>query len=201
MGSKSDEVIEIYERHACDWAHVRELRSFEKPLLDVFISLIPVCGSVLDIGCGTGEPIGRYLAANGCDVTAIDASPSMIALAKKRFPQLNCAIMDMRKLSIDREFDGLLAWNSFFHLDQRSQNRMFSVFREHSKLGTVLMFSACAYLSETFGKLGGEPLYHASLDNAQYHSLLEANGFATLTVLSDSAQDNWHTVWIARCVK
>jgi trans-aconitate methyltransferase len=201
MRSKSDEVIEIYERHASDWIHGRRLHSFERPFLKTFISLMPARRSVLDIGCGTGEPIDRYLVANGCDVTAIDASPSMIALAKKHFPQLNFTVMDMRKLSIDRKFDGLLAWNSFFHLDQHSQNQMFPIFRKHSQLGTILMFSAGAYLSETFGQLGGESLYHASLDNAQYHSLLEENGFATLTVLNDSVQENWHAVWIARCVK
>ena len=38
---------------------------------------------VLDVGCGTGEPTVRQLAAGGLDVTGIDLSDGMLALARR----------------------------------------------------------------------------------------------------------------------
>jgi len=38
---------------------------------------------VVDVGCGTGSVLGRYAAA-GCRVTGLDASPGMLAEARRR---------------------------------------------------------------------------------------------------------------------
>lgn len=38
---------------------------------------------VLDVGCGTGTQLERYVAA-GCEVTGVDTSPAMLARAKER---------------------------------------------------------------------------------------------------------------------
>lgn len=38
---------------------------------------------VLDVGCGTGTQLERYVAA-GCDVAGIDTSPAMLARARER---------------------------------------------------------------------------------------------------------------------
>jgi 2-polyprenyl-3-methyl-5-hydroxy-6-metoxy-1,4-benzoquinol methylase len=46
-------------------------------------SLAPVKGSVLDIGCGTGS-LSVVLAGLGYEVTGIDFSPAMIALAEQK---------------------------------------------------------------------------------------------------------------------
>ncbi|TWF98150.1 class I SAM-dependent methyltransferase [Kitasatospora viridis] len=42
---------------------------------------------VLDIGCGTGDPTVRQLAAGGLLVTAVDLSDGMLSLARRTFPQ------------------------------------------------------------------------------------------------------------------
>ncbi len=46
-------------------------------------SLPALKGAALDIGCGTGS-ISLILAQMGCEVTGIDLSPAMIALARKK---------------------------------------------------------------------------------------------------------------------
>ncbi|WP_018350552.1 class I SAM-dependent methyltransferase [Longispora albida] len=43
------------------------------------------CGSVLDLGCGTGRDAG-YLARQGYRVTGVDISPEMIAYARSQHP-------------------------------------------------------------------------------------------------------------------
>jgi len=64
---------------------------------------------VLDIGCGMGEPIGRYLVEAGLAVTGVDSSASLIAMCRERFPDHEWLVADMRTLGLGRRFDGLLA--------------------------------------------------------------------------------------------
>ena len=127
---------------------------------------------VLDLGCGSGEPIGRYLADRGCGLTGVDTAPEMIEFWKAALPEQSCHVADMRSLSIGRTFDGLLAWNSVFHLCPDDQRRMFPTFRAHAAPGAVLMFTSGTGYGTAFGDLEGEPLYHASLSAAEYRALL-----------------------------
>jgi hypothetical protein len=41
-------------------------------------------------------------------------------------PHQEWIIADMRRVSLDRRFDGILAWDNFFHLDHDDQRRMCS---------------------------------------------------------------------------
>ena len=93
-------------------------------------------------GCGSGEPIARHLLERGVEVTGVDSSPEMMALFAHNFPSYSAQVADMRTLSLSRRFDGLLAWNSFFHLSHADQRGVFPVFREHSAPSAVLMFTS-----------------------------------------------------------
>ncbi|MEU7019944.1 class I SAM-dependent methyltransferase [Streptomyces sp. NPDC046203] len=41
---------------------------------------------VLDVGSGTGRPVAELLAGAGCEVTGIDVSATMVALAREQVP-------------------------------------------------------------------------------------------------------------------
>jgi hypothetical protein len=49
---------------------------------------------------------------------------------------------DMRCLALDRRFDGILAWDSFFHLKHEDQQAMFPIFAAQAAPGAILMFNA-----------------------------------------------------------
>ncbi|MFC8449658.1 methyltransferase domain-containing protein [Kitasatospora sp. NPDC057223] len=57
---------------------------------------------VLDVGCGTGEPTVRQLAAGGLDVTGIDLSDGMLALARRAGAPARYERIDMYDLATDR---------------------------------------------------------------------------------------------------
>jgi SAM-dependent methyltransferase len=97
-------------------------------------------GSILDIGCGSAQPIAGYLIGKGYDVTGVDTSPGLIGLCRSRFPQQNWLVADMRQLSLSWCYTGLLAWDSFFHLCPDDQRRMFPIFGRHAAPGAALMF-------------------------------------------------------------
>ncbi len=198
MENHSERIIGLYQRHAGTWDRERGRSLFEKPWLDRLRALLPARGSVLDIGCGSGEPIARYLIDCGHAVTGADSSPAMIAMCKARFPAQAWIVADMRDLSLGRRFDGILAWDSFFHLGADDQRRMFPVFRRHAAPNAALLFTSGPSHGEAIGTFQGEPLYHASLDPAEYRALLRENGFDVVSHMAKDPDCGGHTVWLAR---
>lgn len=194
----STRIVSLYERHARTFDRERGKNLFERRWLDRFRAVAGAGASILDIGCGSGEPIARYLIAAGHDVTGVDSSETMIALCRERFPAQSWVVADMRDLNLDRRFNGILAWDSFFHLTQDEQKAMFTVFAEHVASGGALMFTSGPRAGEAIGSYQGEALYHASLDPEDYERLLAAHGFDVIDHVAADATCGGHTIWLAR---
>jgi hypothetical protein len=123
-----------------------------------------------------------------------------IALCRQRFPEHEWIIADMRTLSLNRPFQGILAWDSFFHLSPEHQRRMFAIFHAHACAGTALMFTSGPRHGEAIGSYQGERLYHASLAPEEYRGLLSSYGFALVSHQAEDPLCGLHTVWLARAV-
>jgi SAM-dependent methyltransferase len=199
MADDAERIIPLYDRYARAWDGDRLKSLFEPPWLDRFLALLPRTGSILDIGCGSGEPIARYLIEAGYDLTGADSSPAMIEMCKSRFPNQNWLVKDMRTVSLDRRFEGLLAWDSFFHLRKEDQRKMFPIFRAHAAPEAALMFNSGPRNGEATGAYRGEPLYHESLAEAEYRSLLDQNGFDVVSHVGEDPICGGRTVWLAQC--
>ncbi|CAD5295304.1 Methyltransferase domain-containing protein [Bosea sp. 62] len=198
MTDSADAVVSLYQRHAAAYDQQRGRKPMEARWLDRFLSLLPATAAVLDLGCGMGEPIARHLIERGCTVTGIDSSAPLIALCRERFQQQDWQVGDMRELALGRRFDGLIAWDSFFHLKPDDQRRMFPLFGEHAAEGAVLLFTSGPAHGEAIGNFEGEPLYHGSLDPAEYRALLDANGFAVVEHIVEDPNCGGHTIWLAQ---
>jgi SAM-dependent methyltransferase len=199
MTSDAERIVGLYERHARAWVADRKRARFvEQEWLDRFASLLPECSSVLDIGCGAGEPMATHLIARGHGVTGIDSSPTMISLCQGSLRGHRWLVADMRGLELGERFSGVIAWDSFFHLTPDDQRNMFPIFRIHAAPGAALLFSSGPRQGEAIGSDGGEPLYHASLAPAEYRALLDANGFSVLAYAAEDPTCGGRTVWLAR---
>jgi SAM-dependent methyltransferase len=196
--SAAGRVIDLYQRHAVAWSRERGERLPERAWLDRFLGLLPRDPAVLDIGCGPGVPIGRYLIENHCRVSGVDTSSAMIGMCADRFPSHHWQVADMRTLELGRTFDGIMAWDSFFHLPQADQRRMFPIFGRHAGAGAALMFTSGPSAGERIGSYQGEPLYHASLDGGEYRRLLRDNGFGVVEHVAEDPTCGLHTVWLAQ---
>jgi SAM-dependent methyltransferase len=192
-----DTVVDLYQRHAREYDRDRSCSLQERAWLDRFLIHVRPGGTVLDLGSGTGEPIARYLLDRGFRVVGVDGSPAMIELCRARFPDCEWFVADMRQLELGRRFDGLLAWDSFFHLGKDDQRAMFRRFASHAQSGAPLMFTGGAAEGEAIGVCYQEPLYHASLGPAQYEQLLVTNGFVLREYVAEDSQCDGHTVWLA----
>lgn len=194
----SNRIVDQYERHAHDWAARRgSVIGPERKWIDRFLSGCEEGATVLDLGCGSGDPIARYLLQCRMRVTGVDSSLTLVTMCRERFPSAEWIHADMRSLDLQRGFDGVIAWDSFFHLTMAEQRAMFPVFARHLLPGGRLLFTSGTAEGEAIGEWLGEPLYHASLGEEEYRDLLARHGLDVLHYQADDAECGNHTVWIA----
>lgn len=143
----------------------------ETPYLARMAEASGTAGTVLDIGCGAGEPVARYFIEQGLTVTGVDLSAALLAKSRARFPVHEWIHADMHGLSLGRRFDAVLAWDSFFHLTAE---------------GTA------------YGDMAGHMFHHASLDTTEYTSLLAKHGFMIMLCDIDNKDCGGRTVWLAQ---
>lgn len=198
QGAAAD-VVGLYTRHAEAWDQVRgpEVRQ-EGAWLARFSAFLPPGGRVLDLGCGTGRPLGAWLLGQGFAVTGVDASAPAVNLARARLTLGEWICADMRTLKLGRTFDGLLAWDSLFHLTREDQRALFPLLGLHAGPGAVLMFTSGPAEGTAMGEFAGDPLHHASLSPAEYRDRLAAEGFDVLHFTPEDPDCGGHTVWLAR---
>ncbi|MEG3086129.1 class I SAM-dependent methyltransferase [Sphingomonas sp. PB4P5] len=81
--------------------------------------------SIVDVGCGSGVPIARALIEYGFTLFGVDASPSLLAAFRRRFPaaQSVCEAAE-DSLFFNRTFDAALAIGLLFLLSADNQRKV-----------------------------------------------------------------------------
>lgn len=89
--------------------------------------------SVLEIGCGTGELLGKI---RGTDKTGIDFSEKMIEEAKKQFPGIRFICMPAEEITLKEKFDVIILSNLVGYLVDIQQvfNELKKVCHEETKV-------------------------------------------------------------------
>jgi len=182
-----------------DWFYENRSQSLmEKDHLDSLISKLPVNARILDLGCGAGKPIYEYLVHKKFKVVGVDASEKMISIAKKNFPSGEFYIQDMRELALNQQFDAIIAWHSFFHLQQPDQIEMFSKFKEFLFPNGLLLLTTGTEKTEVWSEINGKQLYHSSLSIEDYNELLKKNNFELINHTVNDVHCGGATVWLAK---
>lgn len=190
-------IAELYQRHASAFDAARRGSFPERTWLERFERMLPQQAEVLDLGCGGGEPIARFLIDQGHRLTGVDTSTTLIALARTRFARHKWIEADMMRFGGDSgAYDGILAWCSLFHLEVDQQEKLIRRMSVWLRKGGVAMFNTGPANGTAMGELGGEDLYHASLAPAEYNAIFAECGLAVINHVIEDASCGGFTVWL-----
>ena len=116
-----------YDQHAGEYSsrtdHVDLTDHYDR-----FLARIPPGGRLLDAGCGPGRDSLAFL-ARGYDVTAMDASITMVEVARR---QLGQPVLHLRHedIAYDREFDGIWANATLLHVSHSDLPEVLARYRK-----------------------------------------------------------------------
>ncbi|HEX5290185.1 MAG TPA: class I SAM-dependent methyltransferase [Streptosporangiaceae bacterium] len=113
----------------------------DRRLLDEFALTVAGQGPVWDVGCGAAGHITRFLADQEVEVVGCDISPGVVAEARRRQPDLDFRVADLRRLPVpDGSLAGILAFYSLIHLPRPQIPVALAEFRRVLKpTGTLLL--------------------------------------------------------------
>jgi SAM-dependent methyltransferase len=106
-----------WEAVAHEFVEGRQRSSVGVTTVRTWARWLPVGASILDLGCGSGVPISGALLEDGFAVYGVDASPTLTAAFRERFPRAHVACEPAEDSRFfDRAFDGAVAWGLVFLL-------------------------------------------------------------------------------------
>ncbi|MFI0367866.1 class I SAM-dependent methyltransferase [Actinomadura sp. 1N219] len=93
-----------------------------RPWISELNRRIPAGGTVLDLGCGSGVPVARALAAAGHRVTGIDISDVQIRRARRLVPRADFLRADITDVTYEpATFDAIVSFYALIHLPVAEQ--------------------------------------------------------------------------------
>ncbi|HET7621638.1 MAG TPA: class I SAM-dependent methyltransferase, partial [Gemmatimonadaceae bacterium] len=143
-----------YEAIAAEFIAVRGSPSVSRPAIGArtvreWIRTLRPGGTALDLGCGSGYPITQLLVEAGLQAYGVDASPSMVAAFRTRFPDVPVECNDVTRSDFfGREFDGVVAWGLLFLLRPEAQAQLIDKVGHGLVRGGQFLFTAPRELCE-----------------------------------------------------
>lgn len=161
-----------------------------KATVSQWLAHLPAGGSVLDLGCGFGEPHARQLLAAGHEVFGIDASPTLAAECRRRLPNMSVTCEPIEDSDFfGRRFDAVLAIGLIFLLDEPVQERVLAKSAAALTSGGRLLFTAPWQPCEWQDRLTGRR--SSSLGRQRYSELLERCGLSLEEELTDEGDNHY----------
>jgi cyclopropane fatty-acyl-phospholipid synthase-like methyltransferase len=154
---------------------------------------------VLDLGCGTGEPVARYAAARGFRVLGVDESERMLEIARRVVPGAEFVRADMCEMNLDGGFAAAVAWDSVFHVARVRHREVFRKLHGLLDPGGRLLLSAGGSGHEGFtSEMHGRDFFYSAHDPAETLRLLTEEGFVVELCEEDDPSSRGHIAVVAR---
>lgn len=112
---RKDDVLEFFDSYTERVLHWEQHFAFyHKTVIQLLNELIPPGNKVIDLGCGDGDKLASLNPREGL---GIDLSPNMVALARKRHPELKFEVGDVGKTDLPQNYEYLIAVNLIEYLE------------------------------------------------------------------------------------
>lgn len=167
---------------------------------------LPAGAKILDLGCGTGDPIARHIVNRGFRVTCIDESREMLKFAQQTVLKAKFIHADMVDLELNDKFDGAIAWDSMFHVERKHHAAIYRKLFQALNAGSRVLLSVGGsapdeeddsvegFTSEMFG----QTFYYSGFAPEVTRKMIEAAGFEIEMWEVDDPTSRGHIAVIAR---
>ena len=185
-----------YEAIAAEFIAIRGSPNVNRPAIGTrtvreWIGTLRSGSAVLDLGCGSGYPITQLLVDAGLQAYGVDASPSMVAAFRTRFPEVPVECNDVTRSDFfGREFDGVIAWGVLFLLRSEAQEELIYRVGHALTSGGQFLFTAPREICEWSDSMTGR--LSVSLGAEEYRRLLEAAGLVLIDEMEDEGDNHYY---------
>ena len=154
---------------------------------------LPHEAAVIDLGCGPGFPITEVLVAEGLNVFAVDAAPSLVEAFRRNLPNTPVVCEAVQDSAFfERTFHGVLAWGLIFLLSPDDQHHLIQRIAEVLVPGGRLLFTSSAEPAVWNDAMTG--LESRSLGAEEYRRQLSAVGLSVIGEYEDEGQNHYYDV-------
>ncbi|MFT2016394.1 class I SAM-dependent methyltransferase [Streptomyces sp. 796.1] len=166
-----------------------ESQPFDLAMLGAFARVVQAGGGgkVLEVGSGPGW-VAAHLHGLGVDVSGLDLSPEMVALARRTYPELRFDEGTMAEIPLaDGALAGLVAWYSLIHIPPALVPAVLTEFHRVLAPDAPLLLAfqigdEPLHLTEAFGHTIALDFHRLQPDQLAQH--LDAAGFTTQATLT-----------------
>ena len=159
-------------------------------------SSIRVGGRVLDIGCGSGQPLTRALLASGHRIVGLDSASNMLRRFRANCPDTPAvkAVVQACPFAAD-VFDAAIAWGVMFHLKQAEQMLAIASVSRVLRPGSPFLFTAGDVDDDSgdhVGVMNGVEFHYYSFSIDRYRSVLGDHRFTLVDLHRDSGTNLYY---------
>jgi SAM-dependent methyltransferase len=154
---------------------------------------LPLGATVLELGPGHGVPISQTLIDAGFRIYAVEASPSLAAAFRVRFPQasVECEAVEESDF-FDQSFDGVVAWGLLFLLAPEAQENLIHEVARALKPGGRFLFTAPRQVCQWEDIMTGQTSVSLGID--AYRHAFEAAGLTLAGEAEDEGENHYFLV-------
>ncbi len=170
-----------YNKIADAWDERRKNKATD-PCIVNFAAMLSPHSKILDVGCGSGCPISKYLVEHSHCVTGIDMSEAMVEKANALHLQ-NASFFtcDFMEWHTDSLYDAVIAFDSLWHIPYDKQKLIYPKIASHLKPNGLLLFTHGKTDGGVQGDMYGQTFYYNALDGCVVRQILEENSFQVLS--------------------
>lgn len=198
-----------YDRIAAQWhKNFRGQAYVDRSLgyVDCVLEGLAARANVLDLGCGTGNPIARHIIDRGFHVVGVDQSTQLLDIARTVIPEAELIHADMVDIKFTETFAAAIAWDSVFHIPRGAHAAIYRKLARALDPGRRLLLSVGGSGAESLdssegginSEMFGENFFYDGYAPDIARRLIEAAGFEIELWEVDDPSSHGHIAVIAR---
>lgn len=154
---------------------------------------------VLDVGCGAGRPVAKYLADQGFKVKGVDFAEEQIKQAREQVPEGEFEVKDMVEMEKgEYQVEAVVSFYSLFHVERERHGQILKIFNSFLPVGGWLLTTLGTSEWEGEEEFMGVRMWWSHWGAEKNRELIKEAGFKIEKEWLDRSAGEKHLVVLAR---